>query len=280
MSEHVLGRTKSKGNPFFSVFGLLIGVLVILPIFYSIFSGFMPDTERLLYPPRFFPSSLYLENYRHILFDTPIPRFMLNSVVVAVIGTVFRVIVASLAAFAFANLEFFAKKFLFFFILFTMLVPGETIIIQNYLTVRSLGLVNTYMGMAILNVLSAAHIFIMRQSFMTISKHIREAAYMDGCNNFYYYLFMAMPVSKPIIASIGIATFVDYWNAYLWPLLITTREQMRPVQVGITLMRYPDMISNAGLLAGVTVAMVPTIIVLIVSQRNLVNGIAAGSITG
>lgn len=272
---------RRKSDIFFSIFGLLIGLAVAFPIFFSIFSGFMPDAEKVAYPPRFFPSSFsYLENYRVVLFKKPIPRFMVNSLIVAIMGTVLRLIVSSLAAFSFAYLKCYGKKFFFFMLLGTMLMPGETIIIQNYLTARGLGLVNTYLGMCVLGILSAQHIFMLRQGFLGVSKFLREAAYIDGCSNFRYFLSIAMPVSKPILASISIASFVQYWNAYLWPLLVTTQEKMRPVQVGIVLLQYPEMTSNAGVLAGASIAIIPSIIIFIISQRSLVKGIAAGSVKG
>lgn len=259
---------------------LATGILIMIPVFYCLALSFMKPTEILSSPPKLFPGSLYLENYISALRLTKIPTFIKNSLIISLACSTGRVIVASLAAYAFAFYEFKGKKLLFYLVLGTMLIPADATIVTNYMTVSKMGLVNTYAGIMILYFVSAANIFLMRQHFLGVSKELKDASMIDGCGSFRFYLNILMPVAKPIIASVFIAAFVSTWNMYLWPMIITTRTEMRTVQVGISMLNFSEEAAYGATMAGAIIVLIPSLLVFLLFQKRIVRGMTAGSVKG
>lgn len=257
-----------------------LGLALISPVIYCLFLSFMEPKEILASPPTLFPGSLYLENYKMAFKLTKIPRFILNSIVVSVVCSLMRIFTASLAAYAFAFYEFKGKSLLFYLVLGTMLIPADSTIVTNYMTVSSLGLVNQYLGIMILYFVSAANIFLMRQYFLTVSRELKEAAEIDGCGSFQFYTTILVPVAKPVIASVFISSFVSTWNMYLWPMLITTRNEMRTVQVGITMLNFSEEAAYGSTMAGAVLVLLPSILVFAMAQKQIVRGMTAGAVKG
>ncbi|WP_276929290.1 carbohydrate ABC transporter permease [Herbinix luporum] len=264
-----------------SILSLILGLVIIFPIFYAICAAFKENAGFDGYPPKILPESfLHLDNFKYVLTETLIPRYMLNSLIIAVIALVARILFSTLASYAFAFFEFKGKNFLFFLIVGTMMIPSEALLISNYLTVSKLGLLNTYAGILCVYFVSATQVFMFRQSFKTISGSLREAAYIDGCGDLQFYAQICMPVSKPVITALGLSTFVNLWNTYLWPLLVTDKAEMRTIQVGITLLSNAETNSKGNVFAGVVLALVPMLFIFAFSQRNMVHGISSGSVKG
>lgn len=259
---------------------LVFGLVLISPVIYCVLLSFMQPKEILSAPPTLFPGSLYLDNYAMALKLTQIPRFILNSVFVSVICSLMRIFTASMAAYAFAFYEFKGKNILFYLVLGTMLIPADSTIVTNYMTVSGMGLVNNYLGIMILYFVSAANIFLMRQYFLTVSKELKEAAEIDGCGSFKFYTTILVPVAKPVIASVFISSFVSTWNMYLWPMLITTRNEMRTVQVGITMLNFSEEAAYGSTMAGAVLVLLPSLLVFTVAQKQIVKGMTAGSVKG
>lgn len=259
---------------------LAFGVLLVTPVIYCILLSFMQPKEILSSPPTLFPGGLYLENYASALRMTKIPRFILNSLFVSVVCSTMRIITASLAAYSFAFFDFRGKSVLFYLVLGTMLIPGDATIVTNYMTVSGMGLVNSYLGVMILYFVSAANIFLMRQYFLTVSKELKEAAEIDGCGSFKFYTNILVPVARPVIATVFISSFVSTWNMYLWPMLITTRNEMRTVQVGITMLNFSEEAAYGATMAGAVMVLIPSLLVFIISQKQIVKGMTAGSVKG
>lgn len=264
-----------------SVFSLLLGLIVAFPLYYAILAGFKTEGEFGAFPPTILPNSFaYIDNFKEVLFNSMIPRFMLNSLMIAVIVTIVRLILSTLAAYALAFINFPGRKFMFIFILGTMMIPGEALLISNFITVSKLHLLNTYLGIMIVSFVSATQVFMLRQSFKSISGTLREAAFLDGCGDFRFYARICLPVSVPILISLGLSSFVGIWNSYLWPLLVTTKEEMRTVQVGITLLSAHEGSNNTLVFAGITVILIPTLFFFAFFQRRIVGGMFNGAIKG
>ena len=219
---------------------VILGLIIMAPVLYCISAAFMKPTEILSSNPSLFPSGFYLDNFIQALKMTQIPRFLVNSLFVSLVCSVMRMMIASMAAYAFAFFEFKGKNILFYLVLGTMLIPGDATIVTNYMTVSGMGLVNNYLGIMILYFVSAANIFLMRQNFKTIPKELKEAADIDGCSAFGFYWRILLPIAKPVMTTVFISSFVSTWNMYLWPMIITTRNEMRTVQVGITLLTFSE----------------------------------------
>lgn len=240
----------------------------------------MYPSEINSYPPKIFPKGLYFGNYISLFANSIFFRFVLNSFVIALVCTIMRIATSSLAAFSFSFLEFPFKKVLFFIILASMVIPGDALIISNYLTVSSLGLLDTYLGIMIIYFASAMDMFMFRQFMRTIPKELRDAAVIDGCGNFKFFSSIIMPICQPVIASIFISSFVGLWNAYMWPLLVTNTPEMRTIQVGITMLSTDENTAYGQVMAGSIVVLIPVIIVFILGKDRIISGITAGSIKG
>lgn len=259
---------------------VFFGLIIIAPVIYCIIVAFMQPTEILSSPPKLFPSKFYMENFISAIRMTQIPRFLLNSLFVSLVCSFMRMLVASMAAYSFAFFEFKGKKILFFLVLGTMLIPGDATIVTNYMTVSGMGLVNSYLGIMILYFVSAANIFLMRQNFKTIPKELKEVSEIDGCSALGFYFKILLPIAKPIMATVFISSFVSTWNMYLWPMIITTRNEMRTVQVGITMLNFSEEAAYGATMAGSVIVLIPTLIVFIISQKQIVKGMTAGAVKG
>ena len=252
---------------------VILGLIIMAPVLYCIAAAFMKPTEILSSNPSLFPSGFYLDNFIQALKMTQIPRFLVNSLFVSLVCSVMRMMVASMAAYAFAFFEFKGKNILFYLVLGTMLIPGDATIVTNYMTVSGMGLVNNYLGIMILYFVSAANI-------KTIPKELKEAADIDGCSAFGFYWRILLPIAKPVMTTVFISSFVSTWNMYLWPMIITTRNEMRTVQVGITMLNFSEEAAYGATMAGAVIVLIPSIIIFIISQKQIVKGMTAGAVKG
>ena len=275
-------KTKKKLLSFlFQLLAITVGLLLIFPILYAISLSFMKAPEILTRDIKLLPDSIQWENYRKALQITTLGRYMINSVILAGVSSFIRVILASLSAFAFAFFEFKGKNFLFMLCMSTMMIPGDVVLVTNYKTVASLGLTDTYLGMMAVFLLSVLNIFMMRQYYLTFSKEIYEASRIDGCSNLRFYSRILLPLSKPVIATVYISSFVSIWNTYLWPMLVTNDDKLRTVQVGITMLNSADGSTIYGpIMAAAVMVLVPTVFVFVIFQKQIVGGMLSGSVKG
>lgn len=274
---------KKKIGAIYQILCILLGLVLLFPIFYALFISFMTPDEILTQNVHVLPNSfLNLENYKIVFEKTMIVRFMINSFIIAFISSLIRIVTASLAAYSFAFFEYKGKRLLFALVTFSLIIPSDVLIVQNYFTVASIGLINKYMGMMIVFCVSAMNIFVMRQSFLSYSNSIREAAMVDGCGNFMFYYNILMPSSYPIIATVFISSFVGTWNAYLWPLLVTNIDSMRTAQVAITMLNISEGSSYGygAVMAAAIIILVPSVLVFLIFQRKIIGGMMSGAVKG
>lgn len=277
----VAKKRKPKDSLLYNGMGfinLVVGLVIIFPLIYALFSSFKSASDMSTYPPKLFPAVWTTENYISVFDLTPIFRYMLNSAVMSVAGTLMRLITASLAAFSFAFYEFRGKKLLFFLILGTMMIPGEAVLVANYINVSRAGMMDTYLGMTIVYAVSASGIFIIRQHMRTLPTALHDAALIDGCSDLRFLLSIVLPCSTPVLYTVGISSIVNLWNAYLWPLMITNKQTMRTVQVGITMLSDTDNPAYHTEMAGTCFILVPSILVFLLFQRKIVSGITTGAV--
>ncbi|MDR3172798.1 MAG: carbohydrate ABC transporter permease [Treponema sp.] len=266
---------------FITAAALFIGLILIFPIIYCVCTGFKPRSELSVFPPTVLPSTFRnLENFRTAFRMAPIFRFMLNSLAVSAMGSILRVVFAVLAAYSMAYFEFKGKKLLFFVLLGTMMLPADTLLVTNYLTVSRMRLLNTYFGMCVTSLAGAAQMFMLRQNFKTIPRTLRDAAFIDGCGDLRYLLFVIVPLSRPVILTLLVQSFVTFWNTYMWPLLVTTRPAMYTVQVGVTMLTDPLNTNFSVVMAALSVLLIPSFLLFSILRRNLLEGITAGSVVG
>ncbi len=263
------------------VFCIVLGLCLMAPVLYCVIISFMHEAEIVTTELHLWPDEFYLGNYIAVITKTKIFRFMLNSFIVAFGSSVARVLTASLAAYAFSFMQFRGKKLLFWLVLGSMIVPAEMLMVQNYFTTAELGMINTYMGMMIIYMVSGANIFLIRQNFMNYSKDVREAALVDGCGNWRFFWRILLPISGPVLATVFISSFVNCWTTYLWPLMVTNIEDMRTVQVIITMLNVSDLNSVYGqVMAASVLILIPSVAIFVLFQRKITSGMMAGAVKG
>ncbi|WP_411681124.1 carbohydrate ABC transporter permease [Clostridium thailandense] len=259
---------------------IMFAVIAVAPLIYALFISLMPPQQIFAFPPKLMPKSFYIQNYIDALNTAPILKFISNSFIVSLLVTLGQVITSCMAAFAFSFFNFKGKNILFILMLATMMIPAEATMISNYLTVGSLGWLDSYKALVVPYLSSAMGIFMMRQYYLTLPKELYEAAKIDGCNSLRFLISIIMPMSKPIVGSLGIYTFLVTWNQYLWPLLVTSKDSSRTVQIGISMLQFSENQSFGLIMAGIVMVLLPSILIFIFGQKQLVEGMTSGAIKG
>jgi sn-glycerol 3-phosphate transport system permease protein len=261
-------------------YGLLVAVsvIVLFPIYTTVVAALKPGNKVLVHP--LLPDGITFDVLRQAWTDGHLGRYMFNSLVVAVIVTVAQVVTSVLSAYAFAVLEFPGRNLLFVAFLATLLVPVEATLVINRRTVDSLGWLNSYQGLTVPFLATAFGTFLMRQVFLTLPRDLRDAAAIDGVGHFGYLRHVAVPLVRPTIGAMAALAFLSTWNQYLWPNLITTNADMYTLQSGLRALSQARIDQPNLVMAGVIIAFLPIVIVLLVFQRQLVRGLTSGGVKG
>ncbi|WP_240418474.1 carbohydrate ABC transporter permease [Paenibacillus periandrae] len=262
---------------------LLLGIaaaLVLYPLLFTFSASLMTPAESSSYPPKLLPGGLYWDNFITVTHMVPIFTFIMNSLLISTAIMIGQLLTASMAAYAFSFLRFTGKSILFALFLSTMMIPWEVTMIPNYLTVKSWGWLDSYEGLIVPFLATAFGTFLLRQFFLQLPAELFEAAKIDGCGHIRSFFQMVLPLARPALATLGVYSFLTHWNMYLWPLLITNGEQMRTVQIGISMLQFEEMTSWNLVLAGVTLVMLPSLLLLVLGIKQLVRGITAGAVKG
>lgn len=259
---------------------LIISALILFfPILYAISASFMSPQE--IYAGKFFPSEINFDAYRSAFQRIPLLHYLNVSFWMSFIVMVGQLIVSSLSAYAFVFIPFKGRNVIFFAFLATMLIPWEATVIPNYLTVLNLGWVDSYKGLTVPFFALPFGIFLLRQHFLTIPKELWESAQMDGCGRFRFYLRFALPLSKSSLSALAIYGFLTTWNKYLWPLLVTNDDTVRPVQIGLKMLIANESSSSWNLvMAAVVLILIPTLFLLFIGMKYIREGLTAGAVKG
>jgi sn-glycerol 3-phosphate transport system permease protein len=257
---------------------LVLAVLILFPVYYTVAGSVMGPGDIASSPPALFPHSLTFDNYRGVFKAVPLGRQYLNSAVVALVITMAQLICAVLSAYAFVFLALPLRRTFFAVFLFTLMVPWESIIIPNFLFMADHQLRNTYLALVLPFLAGGFGTFLLRQSFRTFPVELRDAATLDGASNGRFLFGILLPLSRPALASVGIFVFLSAWNQFLWPLLITDTPTMQTLQIGLASLNDAEAADPGLILAGVTLALIPTAALVAFGQRFLVRGLTAGAI--
>ncbi|NMC46361.1 MAG: carbohydrate ABC transporter permease [Chloroflexi bacterium] len=282
-------KPKRQTLKFFSKTGMyimliVISIIMLYPYLWSISASFKEDTQ--LYngnPLDLIPSPFTMENYERALTVLPFGRFLLNSLITSTVVPFFMICISTLAAYAFARMNFAGKNFIFLLLLGVMMMPGHITLIPKYSLMRMLGWIDTYQALIIPQIFSANivfNLFFMRQFYLSFPKELEEAAIIDGCSRFKIFTKIILPNSKPALATIAIISFKNQWNSLLWPLVVINDYKKMPIQVGLTYLQTNVDASWGALIAGATLSIVPVILIFIIFQRYFVNGMLSSGLTG
>ncbi len=264
------------------LFLIATGLLIAMPIIIAFFSSFKLPNDITNYPPTLLPDAWTFENYVTAWTSKPFDRFFLNSIIQTGAIVVCQVLFSILAAYAFSFLEFPGRDLLFYLILGSLMVPFQLTFIPNFLLISDWGWANTYAGLAVPFLASAFGVFLLRQFFLTIPRDLHDSAIIDGASNWRFLWQILVPLSKGAISAFTIFSFLSAWSQYLWPLIITNDESMRTVQIGIRFFLF-DQERGAdwgAIMAAAIIALLPTLLIFLIAQRQLVKGIAMTGLKG
>ncbi|GLI06842.1 MULTISPECIES: carbohydrate ABC transporter permease [Paenibacillus] len=257
----------------------LSALLIFFPILYAVLASFLRSDQLLV--GNIIPTSLSFDNFLRAIHTVPLMTFMANSLIVSTTVMVGQIAVCSLAAFAIVFIDFRGKHVFFMVLISTMMIPWEAIVIPNYLTVVHLNWLNTYQGLSAPFFALAFGTFLLRQHFLTIPKDLQESAELEGCGRFRFFVSFILPLSKPMVSALGVYGFLTTWNMYLWPLLTTTNNHVRTVQIGLKMMISQETSTNwSAVMAGVVIVLMPTLLFLFLGLKQLKRGLMAGAVKG
>lgn len=264
------------------VYALLVvaAALVLYPIFYTFSSALMTPEEASAYPPHMLPGSFYLGSIFAVFDLVPIAKFVTNSLIVSVIIMLGQLVTSAMAAYAFANIRFKGKSVIFALFMATMMIPWEVTIIPNYLTVKKWDWLDSLQGLTVPFLATAFGTFLLRQFFLQLPKELFEAARIDGCGHIRIFWRIVLPLGRPALATLAVYAFLNAWNMYLWPLLITNSEEMRTAQIGIAMLQFEELTVWNLVLAGATIVLLPSLLLLVLGLKQLVRGLTAGAVKG
>ncbi|WP_066196672.1 carbohydrate ABC transporter permease [Gracilibacillus timonensis] len=260
--------------------GVIVAILFVFPIIWMLFVSIKPDGFMTTDPLNWFLPPYTFTNYIDLLFDSLILRWLLNSLMVAVISTVLTLIFTSLAAYAISQMKFHFKHFIFIFFLLGLMIPGEATIIPLYEVAKSLNLLDSYTGLILPMIASPLGIIILKSFFDGVPKEVIESAIIDGCSHLKIYYKIVLPLSKPALAAIGIFTFIGSWNNFLWPFISILSENLYTLPVGLPVFNAAYTQTYVLPMTANAIASIPLLIAFLLFEKQIVKGISFSGIKG
>ena len=239
-------------------------LLTAFPFFWMLASSVKPLSESYTYPPHVLPSKFTFASYFTLFRDLEFGTYLFNTVIVVLISFVGMFLMA-MAGYAFAKFRFRGRRALFLLVLSTMMIP-------TYLILNSVKLTNTLVGIALPTLVSGFNIFLFRQFMTTIPDEVLEAARLDGASETRAFVSIVLPMSKPILAVVGVLTFISGWNSFLWPLIIANDQKHYTLSVGLSLLNKQLVLNPPLQMAGASLMVIPVVVVFVVLQRHIVQG--------
>lgn len=256
---------------------LLLTVFILIPFALGFWTSFLPTAD--ISKGALWSSHLSFDNYVAAITQTPIIRYLFNSLAISLLTMLAQLLFCSMSAYAFVFLKFKGRDGLFYLVLATMMLPFEAEVIPNFATVRSLNLLNHYAVMVVPFLTSAFGIFMLRQAFLQIPAEVKEAADVEGLSHWQFYGKVVLPYSRISLLTLAAYSFLASWNQYLWPMLTTFSDNFRPVQDGLRQLQSQETFNNWGKIqASAAIVVIPTLLVLFIGQHYFKSGLNEGAV--
>jgi multiple sugar transport system permease protein len=279
-ARETTGGSGVVGSIVSHIFLILVALLMLFPFFWMLDTALKPNSQVFQFPPSFIPSSIQWGNFVEAWTYLPFGHFIFNTLVVAVGGTILVLLTSSMAAYAFARIKFPGRDLIFVGYLTTLMVPQAVLVIPQFFLIKDLGWINTFQALILPMAFTAFGTFLLRQFFLGIPLELEEAAKLDGCSRFRILFQLILPLSTPALAVLGLFSFIGFWNNFLWPLIVVNTSDMATIPLGLQM--YQGQHGNAWnyMMAGATIAIIPGLIILILVQKYLVEGISLTGLGG
>ena len=249
-----------------------IALLCIFPFWWTLVTALSTEGNIFSYPPTFWPRQPSLENFVEVFRVIPIWSFLKNSVLITAFAVLWKLVLCSMAAYPLARLQFKGRKLVFGLIVATMVLPSEVNFLVNFITVTELGLVDTYSGVILPNVVNAVAILLLKQAFEEVPQDLVDAARVDGASEWTIFTQIMLPLIAPWLATVGILTAVEAWNEYIWPSIVMSKPDEFPLSVGVLYLRGTFGSSTRVIAAGTIITIVPTLAAFLFTQRYFMRG--------
>ncbi len=260
----------------------LLALVFISPLLFMLVTSFKTRTEATAVPPTWWPSAPTVGAYREVLNaeGTPVLRWFANSMVAAVCNAALVVATAALAAYPLARMQFRGKNIVFGLIIATLFVPPVILTIPNYLIVGQLRWLDTLLAVIVPTAASAFGVFFLRQFFLSLPKELEEAALLDGANRFQTFFRVILPLSKPALVTLALLAFLTNWNDFLWPVYVLFSPESQTLPAGLSTLQSANSVRYDILMAGAVIASLPVLVLFVVAQRFIIEGVSRSGIKG
>ena len=260
-------------------FLILLAIFMMGPFLWLLSVSLMPGRNVFATPPAIFPTFIDFDNYVQVWAFLNFPRYIMNTVMITVLGVVFNIVLACMTGYPLAVFRFKGRNFVFVTMIATMIIPSSTAMIVHYLTIQELHLMNTYLGVVLPAAVSVFNIFLMRQTFIGIPIDVRDSGKMDGASEFRIWWQLILPLVKPGIAVIALLEVMSFWNSFLWPIVILEDTNKYPLSSALTYLNGQFSYNFGWIAAGTMISVIPIILVFLFTQRYYMEGIA-GAVKG
>jgi multiple sugar transport system permease protein len=259
---------------------IALAITALIPFIWMISTSLKGSREVLSATPTLLPKAWRWENYTEVFQLVPFGRFYLNTLFFTAVRVIGQLFFAAMAAYAFARLKFPGRNILFVLILAVMMVPGQVTLIPNYILLKYFHWLDSYWGLIVPSLFSAFGTFLLRQFFMTLPQDLLDAARLEGCNPLQTFWYIALPLARSVMVAFGVLVTLWSWNDFLWPLIITNSTDMQMLSVGIAYFQGQNVSNFAVMMAAATLSTLPMVIIFILAQRQLIEGITMSGLKG
>ena len=273
--------------------------LMLVPFWWMLVTSVRLEHEVYVFPPDLWPDVWHWENYAQVLqlpsFDlwrsdagawwaqfasTPFPTYFKNTLIVACVVTAGNLLLAAMAGYAFARLKFAGRDVIFWLFLASMMIPGQVTMIPVFVLMAKLGWIDTYLGLTVPGLVGAYGIFLTRQYFLNLPADLENAARLEGASEWQIFRHIALPLARPVLLVLGVFTFMGAWTDFLWPLLMTSSESMRTLEVGLSVFKSQYTVKWPQQMAASLLIQLPVVILFILTQRHFTKGLVLGGMKG
>ncbi|EMS70299.1 carbohydrate ABC transporter permease [Ruminiclostridium cellobioparum] len=263
-------------------FLLLFAVATLFPIYFMIISSFGDPIEAGAVNYSLIPTKFTLDSFKFFFnYSEYSVRWLLNSLLIASVATISNVVFAGMAGYAFSKIKFPGRKWLFFLLLIAMMIPYQVVQVPLYiLIVNIFNLSNTYASLMLPTLCGVYNIFLAKQFMSTLPTEVIECAKIEGCNQFQIFTKIIVPLSKTVLAVMAIMTFMENWNTFFWPFLVTKTMDMQTIQVGLKNFRFANTTYFSPMMAGATISAIPMFILFFSLQKYFLQGVTVGAVKG
>ena len=275
------GPSAVRRTTFYGVL-ILLTLVFVSPLLFMLSTSFKTDVESVSATPTWIPKAPTLEGYRTMLetAQTPVLRWFLNSLLAATGQAILIVVVASMAAYALARMEFRGRRVLTAMILATLFIPPVSLLVPNYVIVSQLGWLDSLPAVIVPGAAAAFGVFFLRQFFISLPHELEEAALLDGANRWQIFYKVILPLSKPALATLALLSFLVNWNDFLWPLYVLFSPERLTLQPGLSTLQSAFSTNYATIMVGGVIASVPVLIMYIIAQRFVIEGVSRSGLKG